>query len=230
MFFPERIQLLPTDRILEVGPGASPHPRSQILLEKRFPEPEATRQRGGLAATDYSKPVVYYEGGCLPFANLEFDYAICSHVVEHVEDVEQFVAELSRVAVRGYLEFPTTHYEYLYNFKEHLNFVWYNGNELLWMPKIETSLAEFGRTQQFFRALLEKGHDDVIQAFKEYFFQGFEWSNSIPVRRARDVNELIPPISEIRARTKREPSGKDLLNHFLKRLVHRLKSLARKSN
>ena len=147
MFFPERIHLLPSDRILEVGPGASPDPRSQIFLEKRFLEPEATRQRGGLPAIEYCKPVVYYEGDILPFCNREFDYAICSHVVEHVENLEHFVAELTRVAARGYLEFPTVHYEYLYNFTEHLNLVCYNGkncsgyrrSKLRWMSLLPPS-------------------------------------------------------------------------------------------
>ena len=48
MFFPERIHLLASDRVLEVGPGATPHPRSQMFLEKRFEGAEAVRQRGGL--------------------------------------------------------------------------------------------------------------------------------------------------------------------------------------
>jgi len=224
MFFPERIHLLPSDRILEVGPGASPDPRSQIFLEKRFLEPEATRQRGGLPAIEYCKPVVYYEGDILPFCNREFDYAICSHVVEHVENLEHFVAELTRVAARGYLEFPTVHYEYLYNFTEHLNLVCYNGKELLWVPKIETPLDEFAPTQQFFRALLEKSYDDLIQPFREEFFQGFEWSNPIPVRRARSLAELFPPIPEIQARSKPAPSGMDLVNQLLDRVTHRLRN------
>ena len=37
MFFQDRIKnILPTDRVLEIGPGADPHPRSNVLLEKKF--------------------------------------------------------------------------------------------------------------------------------------------------------------------------------------------------
>ena len=62
MFFPDRINLLPGDRVLEVGPGSTPHPRSQIFLRSVFPDHEAFRQRGGLPPVEFTKPVIYYDG------------------------------------------------------------------------------------------------------------------------------------------------------------------------
>ena len=52
MFFPERIRSIRnTDRVLEIGPGGSPHPRSDILLEKKFENlKEAEAQRGDIYA------------------------------------------------------------------------------------------------------------------------------------------------------------------------------------
>lgn len=209
MFFAERIHLSPADQVLEVGPGATPHPGSRIFLEKRFADFEAFRQRGGLPAIELNKPVIYYDGDRFPFGDREFDYVICSHVLEHVKDPEGFLQELSRVAPRGYIEFPTVYYEYLYNFREHLNLVVHKDGELLWMPKCETRLSEFDPIQQFLRAALEAGHDDMIQTMKESFFQGFEWSVSIRARRANELNELIPSVVEVQEhRARAEPQSR----------------------
>jgi Methyltransferase domain len=224
MFFPERIHLLASDHVLEVGPGATPHPRSQVFLEKRFEGAEAVRQRGGLPAIVLKRPVVYYDGGRFPFRDSEFEYAICSHVLEHVEDIGGFVGELTRVAARGYVEFPTIYYEYLYNFAEHMNLVAYKDNEILWMPKRQTQLGDFAPIQQFLRMTLESGYDEVIQAMKENFFQGFEWAVQIRTRQTDDISELIPSGLEVQERVKRpEPpsrhaSGRELWRKFRRRI------------
>ena len=42
----------------------------------------------------------------MPFADKTFDYAICSHVLEHVERPDTVIAELTRVAKAGYIEVP----------------------------------------------------------------------------------------------------------------------------
>jgi SAM-dependent methyltransferase len=201
MFFADRVHLAPGEGVLEVGPGATPHPGSHVFLEKRFPEYEAFRQRGGLPAKELNKPVIYYDGDRFPFRDHEFDYVICSHVLEHVDNVEMFLRELARVASRGYIEFPTIYYEYLYNFDEHVNFVAYKEGELLWMPKKETNLHDFEPMQRFLVKTLESGYDDTIRAMKEIFFHGFEWDTSINARRVRDISELVPPVGEIPIRT-----------------------------
>ena len=230
MFFPERVKSVRTlDRVLEVGPGATPHPLSQIFLERNFAESEAFKQRGSLPAIELKKPVVYFDGGSFPFAKKEFDYVICSHVLEHVEDVPFFVEELTRVASRGYLEFPTIHYEYLYSFSHHLNLLYYQNDELLWLPKNETSLIEFSPVQQFLRSTLSAGYDEVVRAQKESFFQGFEWFNSIPVRRVENYSELVPPLVEVRPRREfvKPPTGVELARELFRRSIRRVKGAAK---
>jgi SAM-dependent methyltransferase len=223
MFFADRIHFSSTDRVLEVGPGATPYPGSHVFLEKRFAEFEAFRQRGGLPAIELNRPVIYYDGDAFPFRDREFDYVVCSHVFEHVENPEKFLQELGRVAPRGYIEFPTVYYEYLYNFREHLNLVAHRDGELLWMPKRETSLGEFDAIQQFLRATLEAGYGDMLQ-LNESFFHGFEWSESIRARCVNTLSELIPPTVEMKPRTKPpEPGSRgrgvdDILGKFLRRI------------
>ena len=76
----------------------------------------------GYTASDYANVICdvqdlsnYYkdrnfiklENKILPFKDDEFDFVIASHVIEHVEDVELFIAELERISKKGYIELPT---------------------------------------------------------------------------------------------------------------------------
>jgi hypothetical protein len=228
MFFPERVKSVqPHDRILEVGPGSMPHPFSQVFLDKQFPDAQAFDQRGRLAAIGLNKPVVYYDGGTFPFRDHEFDYVICSHVLEHVEDVKFFVAELTRVASRGYLEFPTVYYEYLYNFDEHLNLLRYQDDGILWMPKSQTCLKDFGPIQGFLRTTLQAGYDQLVQSLKESFFHGFEWTASIDLHRTNDLAELVPPTANVPPRWEAEkpPSSGELIRELGRRFRKRMNRL-----
>lgn len=200
MFFAERIRHLGRgDRVLEIGPGRAPHPRADVLLEYRFELEEAKRQRGGAPELSTSKPVVLYDGGRFPFADGEFDYVICSHVIEHVSDVPAFCAEMFRVGRHGYLEFPTIYYEYLYNFSVHLQLVHFAKGELRYLPKAESGLAVFQPVQAMFYRSLELGYSNLNDDLKTLMFQGVEWHANFPVRRATAIEELVPPFSELKA-------------------------------
>jgi SAM-dependent methyltransferase len=48
-----------------------------------------------------------YPNQKLPFDDHAFDYVILSHVLEHVDDVMAFAAEIMRIAKCGYIELPT---------------------------------------------------------------------------------------------------------------------------
>tara|TARA_A100001015_G_scaffold174698_1_gene194213 strand:- start:725 stop:1384 length:660 start_codon:yes stop_codon:yes gene_type:complete len=43
----------------------------------------------------------------LPFKDKEFDFVICAHVIEHVDDPIFFKKEIERVGKSGYIELPT---------------------------------------------------------------------------------------------------------------------------
>jgi len=53
------------------------------------------------------KPVIQCDIARMPFADKEFDFAYCSHVLEHVEDPAAACKELMRIAKRGYIETPS---------------------------------------------------------------------------------------------------------------------------
>lgn len=192
MFFPELIKSIKTgDRVLEIGPGATPHPRADVLLEKRFHDPgEQSEQRGNTPELRTDKTVVYYDGGVFPFRDNEFDYTICSHVLEHVEDPETFMGEVFRVSRRGYVEFPTAYYEYLYNFRVHINFLKKTGDTLYYLPKSQTPLDLFQPVQRLLLESLNKGYSDLVDDLRGIMFEGFEWSAPFDIQRAVSLEQV----------------------------------------
>lgn len=52
-------------------------------------------------------PIVQGDLESLPFHDKAFDYVICTHVLEHVDDPAQACRELIRVAKAGYIETPS---------------------------------------------------------------------------------------------------------------------------
>ncbi|HET6989906.1 MAG TPA: class I SAM-dependent methyltransferase [Bacteroidia bacterium] len=113
MFYPSQVKnIKQTDKVLEIGPGASPHPRSDIFLELKLDnEQDYVRQFGQDKKLVTDKEIVFYDGGRMPFSDKQFDYVICSHVLEHVPDVEGFLSEIFRIGKKGYLEYPLITYD-----------------------------------------------------------------------------------------------------------------------
>ena len=58
----------------------------------------------------------------LPFADGAFDTVICTHVIEHVLEYRQAIAELRRVARKRLIIVVPREREYLYSFNPHFNF------------------------------------------------------------------------------------------------------------
>ncbi len=221
MFYPEKITLIkPGEKVLEIGPGSSPHPRSNAFLELDFASSEdKLAQRGWVREEgDFNgRPMHYYGGGELPFENNEFDYVICSHVVEHVDNPEAFLQEIFRVGKgRGYIEYPLITYEYLYNFDVHLQFVKFDfqNHVLSYIPKNETHFKEFAGVNALFYKTLECGWNDLCVHNKALFFEGVEFARPFVIEKATGLQKLLPPKSII---SEKSPARK-----FLDRIAAKL--------
>lgn len=229
MFFANRIKnILPTDRVLEIGPGASPHERSDVLLEKEFEtQSDYEAQFGHTEKLITTKPVVFYQGDVFPFKDKEFDYVICSHVLEHVEDIPKFLSEVFRVANKGYFEYPTILYEYLYNFDVHLNYLKYDGKMLTYMKKEKSALKEFAPVQAFFYESLKKGHVTIINDLLLQMMEGFEWSGSFACKETTAIADVVqkdikiePAVDKVRI-VDRDYSMLQLIKKMVKKIIRK---------
>ncbi len=97
-------------KVLEIGGGHNPHPRANVVVDKYI---DNNAHRGGDLKVYEHQKFMQADAENLPFDDNEFDYVICCHVLEHAENPEKFVKEMSRVAKRGYLEVPSLIGEYL---------------------------------------------------------------------------------------------------------------------
>lgn len=194
MFFADRIQsILPQDKVLEIGPGSTPHPRSDVFLElayKTDDDEQAQFGHTGKLITD--KEIVYYDGGAFPFDDQQFDYIICSHVLEHVDDIPFFLSELFRVGKKGYLEYPNIYYDYLFNFDVHQNLIRMEAGEMKWMKKEDTPLNEFKIVQNDFYNLLKVNHFKLfIKTNQALLFEGFEWDKPFKDKKCTNISEVV---------------------------------------
>lgn len=99
------------DLVLDVGGWASPISRANWVLDLMpydtrglYGEPDPAPQRFG-PETWVTRDICDREPW--PFADEQFDFAICSHTLEDVRDPVWVCSELSRVARAGYVETPS---------------------------------------------------------------------------------------------------------------------------
>lgn len=100
--------------VVEVGGGHSPHPRTDVHVEKYVDD---DFERG--SAVSYAKPLIVGDGHAIPLADGCASYIIASHVLEHATDPQRFAAELSRVAEAGFAQLPTRLAELTFGWRFH---------------------------------------------------------------------------------------------------------------
>src|SRR2546423_7538746 len=100
-----------TDRVLEIGGGHNPHPRSNVVVDKYT---DTNYHRSGDIKVLKNQTFIHADGEHLPFKDKEFDYVICCQVLEHVENPVRFLSEQFRVAKKGFIETPSLLGEYLF--------------------------------------------------------------------------------------------------------------------
>ena len=109
----ERIEAMlgDDDLVLDVGGWGSPFERADWVIDLM---PYETRGRYGAtdpAAERFGAETWVRRDICdrepWPFADRQFDFAVCSHTLEDVRDPVFVCAELNRVARAGYIEVPS---------------------------------------------------------------------------------------------------------------------------
>ena len=154
--------------VLDVGSGDKPHWRADVLLDHYLGD-EHGGQRSGVRAVRVNRPLFDADAADMPFADRVFDFAICSHVLEHVEQPERVISELTRVAKAGYIEVPSAASAKIVDFPSHLWWVTLEDGVLVFTAKtdayfdadIDTYLTDSGMRQPL-ADLLDKHLDHRV--------------------------------------------------------------------
>ena len=125
----------------------------------------------------------------LPFKDQEFDFVIASHVVEHVDDVNFFLNELSRISKKGYIEVPTRLED---------NLVFENKKAHLWHLVFDDVNRQLNiyKKKQYFEPVLTVG---TIKKLNDFFRESLVielyWENSIEFIINQDDLKITNKIS-----------------------------------
>ena len=113
----------PGDKVLDMGSGHIPFPSATHLADI-----SVTDHHAGRAGIPFKyqgdKPVFECDVERTPFADKEFDFVYCSHVLEHAKNPEAACRELIRIGKRGYIECPTRGKDVFFNTASFSNHLW----------------------------------------------------------------------------------------------------------
>lgn len=170
-----------SERVLEVGGGHNPHPRANVVVDKFA---ESNFHRSGDIKVLKNQTFLEADGENLPFKDNEFDYVICNHVLEHVDNPIKFLQEQSRVAKRGYIETPSYIGEHLVPKKSHRWLLLEIDNKIVMVEKEKVKFhtsADFG--DMFLDYLPENsiGYKILQRTHADLLTVRHEWTKSIDV-------------------------------------------------
>lgn len=131
------------DLVLEIGSGDKPHWRSDVLVDRYLCD--NSQRILGDVLIDNNKLFIIADIGHLPFKNKTFDYIMSSHVLEHIENLDMAIKEISRVGKAGYIELPYGFLDIIKPFDTHL-----------WICDIENDCLIFRRKTKNLDPLLLK--------------------------------------------------------------------------
>lgn len=175
-------------KVLEIGAGGFPHPKSSLIVDKYLGD-VGVRQRGGSAQV-IDRPFIQADGCCLPFPDKLFDYVIASHVIEHIpeKDLLKFTDEIMRVGRAGYIEAPGPLYETLRDIPEHIFFVICQNNTIHLYLKQKKDIP-------FQQKLIDPMFYDpdfrpIFTRYADIWHTGMEWEGRFDIIFHKSLNEL----------------------------------------
>lgn len=105
--------------VLDVGGASAPFKRANTIIDFVQFESINTAQAKGPGVIQFSKSTYISHDICSrepwPINDKEFDFSICSHVLEDVRDPIWVCSEIIRVSKAGYIEIPSRLYETSFN-------------------------------------------------------------------------------------------------------------------
>ena len=114
--FNEIISKIPNNyNVLDVGGAMGPTARANYIIDYISYDNISLNQAKGGGPVHFSKQNYIQHDICSrkgwPFQDKQFDYSICSHVLEDIRDPIWVCSEIIRVSRAGYIEVPSRIYE-----------------------------------------------------------------------------------------------------------------------
>jgi SAM-dependent methyltransferase len=103
----------PGDKVLDIGGGDRPFPFATHVIDPVKNNNNPKYQGRDL---QFKEGVQFFDMSCEDmslFKDNEFDFIYSFHVLEHVENLEKAIKEISRVGKRGFIAVPSYEWEYL---------------------------------------------------------------------------------------------------------------------
>jgi len=172
-----------SDLVLEIGSGSSPWKRSDVLLDRFYIDKTGQRGKGSLFTDD--RPMIVAAGERLPFKDKSFDYIYCNHVIEHAEDLETMLSEMSRVGKAGFIECPNPLLERVLDEAHHNWYVSNVNNILIASRKTAINNVTTDHDRFYFQMM---SHHFIIRNYWKYFVTRLEWKNEIKYEIYDEVN------------------------------------------
>lgn len=194
-------------KVLEVGGGHNPNPRSNIVVDKFV---DSNYHRSDDIKVYHHQEFLNADGENLPFEDRSFDYVICAQVLEHVNDPVKFVKEQVRVSPRGYMETPSIIGEFLIPKESHRWILQEIDNKIVMYDKEQIGfrpMQDFGYVFQEFLPKNSIGFKIMQQTHSDLTMVKYEWQD--------DLELLVNPDSSYYRDFFTKPWDEAACNRFL---------------
>lgn len=192
------------DLVLDVGSGDNPHVRADVLCDASLSDSDERSGKFDLIID--GRPFVFADACKLPFQNKAFDFVLCRHLLEHINNPTELLDELVRVGKAGYIETPSSLMEKLYGWDFHCQLIDCQNDILIIRPKTQDERygilpVEIKKDPNWEKMIKKKNHVFSVSYF---------WINRIQYRTEGIFSEVLEKKSEIITSIPKRSLGRNL--------------------